>query len=176
VALGAVVDALSATRPPVAVSAAILAIAWVESGFNPHARNPHSSACGIFQFVKGTGEGYGITPDRCTDPRVNAWAGVRHLTRIYERWVLPSMPSTDAVPGELQRAEQIYRLLYAHHYHGSASAQVRIGGSIDSQQPASTGLPRFRTFYDIVKRAVGGGYQRSRQLQTVAVGTPAPLG
>lgn len=53
-ALRAVAEALAIARPPISLSAAILAIARVESGFNPYSQNPTSTACGIFQFIKAT--------------------------------------------------------------------------------------------------------------------------
>ena len=61
--VSAVVDALSKARLPIDLSAMILAIARVESGFNPFSENPASTACGIFQFVEAPGS---PTPTRAT--------------------------------------------------------------------------------------------------------------
>lgn len=35
--------------------------AQIESSGNPHAKNPHSSAAGLFQFTRGTAKQYGLT-------------------------------------------------------------------------------------------------------------------
>lgn len=40
-----------------------LAIAHVESALNPSARNPKSTAGGLFQFITETGRAYGLPPD-----------------------------------------------------------------------------------------------------------------
>lgn len=39
---------------------ALLKIAEIESGFNPRAKNPNSSAGGLFQFIDGTARDYGL--------------------------------------------------------------------------------------------------------------------
>lgn len=146
-------DLLAAARPSLPVSAAILAIARVESGFNPYSENPNSTACGILQFIEATCEVYASPREACFDPNLNAWAGVRHLTSIYGEHVREALPPRPEMPDELQRAEQAYQLLYAYHYHGSASPFALVGGSIDSQLAAEEGLTHLRRFYGILKRA-----------------------
>lgn len=150
----AVLWALANSRPPVVLGAAILAIARVESGFNPWSQNPSSTACGIFQFVKATWAIYQPVQETCLDPHVNAWAGVRHLTGIYEQFVKPIMPSPAELPDEALRTEFVYRMLYAYHYHGTASPYAPMGGSLDSQEPADSAVPVLRSFYDLMKKAV----------------------
>jgi hypothetical protein len=68
--------------------AMLLAIAEVESGFNPDAQPmrkrggrsvPISSAKGIFQFIDDTGARYGLTRRTAFDPWANIVAGVRHF-------------------------------------------------------------------------------------------------
>jgi hypothetical protein len=49
--------------------------AQIESNLNPNARNPHSSAKGLFQFLDGTWDRYGSGSP--LDPRANADAGAR---------------------------------------------------------------------------------------------------
>ena len=154
IALRAVLEALARTRPSLDVSAAILAIARVESGFNPDSQNPGSTACGIFQFVAGTWENYNPTREACFEPGPNAQAGVKHLTNIHETYVREALPPRAELPDEEQRLEHTYRLLYAYHYHGSASAFAPQGGSVDAQLVAEAGLPHLRRFFSILRRAV----------------------
>lgn len=45
-------------------------IARAESQFNPSAKNPNSTATGLFQILIGTWHGYGCTGER-TDPEDN---------------------------------------------------------------------------------------------------------
>jgi hypothetical protein len=40
---------------------ALLTIAWIESRGNPNAKNPNSSAGGLFQFIDSTARGYGLS-------------------------------------------------------------------------------------------------------------------
>jgi hypothetical protein len=152
-AVRAVVDALSKARPPIDLSAMILAIARVESGFNPFSENPTSTACGIFQFVEGTWQSYADTRDRCFDPYVNAWAGVRHLTKLDLVRLGDARRLLQGVPDEVQRTEYLYRLLYAYHYHGVRSVFASIGGSLEAQTAADTGVPYLKRYFSILKRA-----------------------
>jgi hypothetical protein len=154
VALRAVLAALARTRPSLDVSAAILAIARVESGFNPDSKNPGSTACGIFQFVAGTWENYNTTREACFEPGENASAGVKHLTTLHTTFVRDALPPRNELPDEEQRLEHTYRLLYAYHYHGSRSAFAPQGGSVEAQLVAEAGLPHLRRFFSILKRAV----------------------
>src|SRR5262249_46609656 len=129
-AVRAVVDALSKARPPIELSAMILAIARVESGFNPFSENPTSTACGIFQFVEGTWQSYAATPARCFDPDVTSWAGRRQLAKLDMIRLGDPRRLLQGVPDEVQRIEYLYRLLYAYHYHGVRSVFASIGGSL----------------------------------------------
>jgi hypothetical protein len=152
-AVRAVVDALSKARPPIDLSAMILAIARVESGFNPFSENPASTACGIFQFVEGTWESYAVTRDTCFDPYVNAWAGVQHLSRLNLIRLGDARRLLQGVPDEVQRTEYLYRLLYAYHYHGVRSIFASIGGSREAQTAADAGVPYLKRYFSILKRA-----------------------
>jgi len=167
-ALRAVVAALTVTRPALDVSAAILAIARVESGFNPASRNPNSTACGIFQFIEATWASYGAPRELCTDPELNASAGVKHITMLHDSHVRAAMPPLRELPNEGQRAEHAYRLLYAYHYHGESSPYAEAGGSIDSQLAAEGGVPFLHRFYSILKRATVA----SRPAAARRTGTP----
>jgi hypothetical protein len=149
----AVVQALLGTRPPLDLAAAILAIARIESGWNPAARNPESSACGLFQFVRATWEQYGGSHDSCDDPALNACVGVEHLTSLYRVHVRPQIEPLTLLGTESDRLEWTYRLLYAYHYHGEGAPEADEGGSDVARSAADWGLPQLKTFFSILKRA-----------------------
>jgi hypothetical protein len=54
-----------------------------ESGWNHKARNPHSSAFGIPQFLDSTWENYKY-PVRPKDPQVQIDAGLRYIYKRYQ--------------------------------------------------------------------------------------------
>ena len=97
---------------PIEDQAVLLAIADIESGFNPMARAPTTTACGLFQFVKRTGEMFSLATAECMDPWQNARAGVAHYLFNLERRVAPQTTS-------LAGAERVFRLFelsyYLHH-------------------------------------------------------------
>ncbi len=81
---------------------AMRAIAYIESRGNPNAKNPNSSAGGLYQFIDGTAKQYGLQ-DRY-DPNQAADAGARlardntaHLRRVLGR---------EPTAGELYLAHQ----------------------------------------------------------------------
>lgn len=80
----------------------LLAIATIESGLNPKAKNPASSASGLFQFLARTARFYDL--DDPFDPVANADAGAR-LTRDNAR-TLGKALKRPATPGELYLAHQ----------------------------------------------------------------------
>lgn len=53
-----------------------------ESGWNPYARNPRSTAFGLFQFLKATARNYGI-PWGTTNYKVQTDAGLRYIRDRY---------------------------------------------------------------------------------------------
>lgn len=81
---------------------AMLAIAQIESSGNPMAKNPKSSAGGLFQFIDSTAKQYGLSDK--FDPAASADAGARlardnaaHLRNVLGR---------EPTPGELYLAHQ----------------------------------------------------------------------
>jgi hypothetical protein len=52
-----------------------------ESGWNPHAKNPTSTAYGIAQFLDDTWAGYGIS--KTSDARLQVKAGLRYIAARY---------------------------------------------------------------------------------------------
>ena len=65
------------------------AVALVESGFNPDARSP-SGAVGIWQFMKGTAQVYGLKvgwlEDQRKDVILSTIAAARHLKDLYRAY------------------------------------------------------------------------------------------
>ena len=161
-AMRAVVDALTVARPPISLAAAILAIARVESGWNPYSRNPASTACGLFQFIRATWASYDDSQERCFDPKINAAAGVKHLMTLYQTRVGPRIAPLTPVTSEAERVAWTYRMLYALHYHGEAAPEATQGGSLQVQSVAEAGLPHLQGFFTILKRATAVPVRRVR--------------
>lgn len=65
-------------------TAHVLAIARLESGFNPDAAAPSSSACGVGQFIHSTGEQYGLSGKNRFDVHDNTKAMVAHYVENKE--------------------------------------------------------------------------------------------
>lgn len=53
----------------------------LESGWNPQAKNPKSTAFGLFQFLDSTWKNTGVT--KSTDPALQAQAGLRYIKNRY---------------------------------------------------------------------------------------------
>lgn len=81
----------------------LLALGQIESGLNPSAQNPGSSAGGLFQFVDGTWARYGNGASKF-DPSASADAGARLMrdNMLYLNRKLGRAPT----PGELYLAHQ----------------------------------------------------------------------
>lgn len=105
--------------------AALLAVVEVESGFNPVAKAPTTSACGLFQFVKATGITFGLKPENCMNPWLNAEAGIRHYLDHYERIVRSQI---NGLSGP-ERVFKTFELSYYIHHDGpgvvSSSNEVK---------------------------------------------------
>lgn len=103
---------------PLEDQAVLLAIADIESGFNPMAKASTTTACGLFQFVKRTGESFDLSQSECMDPWLNAQAQIDHYSKNYERRVRQHV-------AELQGAERVFRtfeLSYYLHHDGPESS------------------------------------------------------
>lgn len=63
-----------------------LAVAHVESNFNPRALS-HAGARGVMQIMPATGRGeYGVDPDSLWDPQLNVRIGLHFLRRLIARY------------------------------------------------------------------------------------------
>lgn len=118
-----------------------LRTARIESGFNPAANNPNSSAGGLFQFIDGTWNRYGGGRDRF-DPAASAEAAAA-LTAD-NRDFLRKRLGRDPTPGELYLAHQqgafgAFRLLSnpdapAASIVGDAAARLNRGAGLTAKQ------------------------------------------
>lgn len=109
--------------------AALMRIAMIESSGNPNAKNPNSSAGGLFQFIDSTAAQYGLT-DRF-DPVQAADAGARlardnaaHLRKVLGR---------EPTAGEL----------YLAHQQGAGGA-AKLLGNPDDDAVATVGAEAVR--------------------------------
>ena len=111
--------------------------AMIESGGNPNAQNPNSSAGGMFQFIDSTAKQYGLTDK--TDPLASADAAARLAAdnRAYLAKALGREPTA----GELYLAHQqgaggAARLLAA----GNAPAASVVGGDAVGLNGGNAGM------------------------------------
>lgn len=54
-----------------------------ESSFNPNAKNPKSSAAGLFQFLDSTRKNYGGNKVDWSDPYQQTMAGIKYVKDRY---------------------------------------------------------------------------------------------
>jgi len=57
-----------------------------ESGYNPNAKNPNSSATGIGQLIKPTGRSLGLKDDEFTDPYKNIDASLTFMSTLHKKY------------------------------------------------------------------------------------------
>lgn len=96
----------------------LLATADIESGFNPLARAPTTSACGLFQFIQRTGEMFSLSQEECMDPWLNARSGVEHYMQNFEQRVRPNVDKLEGI----ERAFKSFELSYFLHHDGPNSS------------------------------------------------------
>jgi Transglycosylase SLT domain len=97
---------------PLEDQAVLLAIADIESGFNPMARAGTTTACGLFQFVRRTGEIFNLSASDCMDPWLNARSGIDHYLYNYRRRIESKVQGLDGAEKLFTTFELSY---YLHH-------------------------------------------------------------
>lgn len=101
--MSAIADLITAAATRNGVDpATMIGIGRIESGLNPNARNPSSSAGGLFQFIDKTARGYGLT--NRFDPAAASDAAAR-LTRDNAAFLSRRL-GRQPTPGELYLAHQ----------------------------------------------------------------------
>lgn len=87
----------------------LIYVALIESGFNKHAHS-HASAVGYWQFIRGTGKGYGLTINSLVDERKNpekaTYAAAQYFKALYKvfgSWPL-ALSSYNAGENRVMRA------------------------------------------------------------------------
>ena len=129
--------------------AAMYAIAQIESGGDPNARNPRSSARGLYQFMSYTGPEYQMPTERDRlDPAKSGMGAARMMAQNAKR--LRDVLGREPTAGEL----------YMAHQQGG-------GGAGDTSSP-----PWVWNSAPVTRTARNGGAQRVDQLGAGARGQP----
>ena len=64
----------------------VASVIEVESGGNPDARNPKSTATGLMQVIYSTAQEMGVDPSLLTDPDWNLYAGCKYLRQQIDKY------------------------------------------------------------------------------------------
>jgi soluble lytic murein transglycosylase-like protein len=99
-------------------------LAMVESGFNPQARSP-AGACGLWQFIKGTGLRYGLvingTVDERLDPDKSTRAAARYLLDLYKQFGSWYLAAASYNCGERRVQKELTKSNYKNFWELSAN-------------------------------------------------------
>lgn len=107
----------------------IKGIIAVESGFNPNARNPNSSATGLMQVTRAAATDTFTPYEQLTDPAINIDAGTAYLAKMREFTgnIFDAIVAYHDGPGNWQRGVDVggrsYRMKVASYI-----AALAIGG------------------------------------------------
>ncbi len=128
-------------------TAFLLAIARVESGFNPDAAAGSSSASGIGQFIDRTGASYGLDASNRFSLRDNVSALVTHLKENLRESYRRVRETTQT---------DVFRMAYALHHDGPS---LQYGGDVIAETYVLPWTERFRAW--LLNRSVSQGVNSS---------------
>lgn len=155
--MGSIADIIASAAARNGVDANTLrGIGQIESGLNPNAKNPRSSAGGLFQFIDSTAGRYGLTNK--FDPAASADAGAR-LLRDNGAFLQKRLGRAPA-PGELYLAHQqgaggAAKIL--SNPDGDAAATVgQRAFSLNGGRPGQTNAQFAQLWADKLQKALGG--------------------
>jgi len=99
-------------------------LAMVESGFNPNACSP-AGACGMWQFIKGTGLRYGLvingTVDERRDPEKSTRAAAQYLIDLYKQFGSWYLAAASYNCGESRVQKELHKSNYKNFWELSAN-------------------------------------------------------
>ena len=108
-------------------TAAILAVAKVESNYNPYAANKTSTASGVFQFIDGTGATYGLNSSNRFDTQLNVAAGIEYLSAAITK---ANALSKDSRFNQFSFAEKVYVFHHQGIYSTNDAAYLYLTNKI----------------------------------------------
>ncbi len=99
-------------------------LAMIESGFNPNAYSP-AGACGMWQFIKGTGLRYGLAIngaiDERRDPVKSTHAAARYLSDLYRQFGSWYLAAASYNCGERRVQQELTRSRHQNFWELSAN-------------------------------------------------------
>ncbi len=99
-------------------------LAMVESGFNPQANSP-AGACGMWQFIKGTGLRYGLvingSVDERQDPEKSTRAAAQYLLDLYKQFGSWYLAAASYNCGERRVQKELTKSSYKNFWELSAN-------------------------------------------------------
>lgn len=119
----------------------VLAIAYIESGFNPDAAAGTTTASGLGQFVEQTGKFYGINDSTRFDIDTNADALVRHY--IDNKYLATKRGASGS---------DIEEKIYQYHHDGPGARSNNSEGAKISRERV---LPLINKFEEVLKSSDG---------------------
>lgn len=144
-------------------TAHVLAIAYVESGFNPDAAAGTTTAAGLGQFVRGTGKGYGLNDTNRFELVPNSDALVKHY--IENRNYAQRRGYTE---------KELEEKIYQYHHDGAGTvqkpAQDNGGSKISKEQviPYTDKIERMLNGEQVTLKSKKSAPKNTKSSQTVA--------
>lgn len=148
-----------------------IAIYEVESGFNPLAKAPTTSACGLGQFVSKTGKSFGLSASDCMAPGSNALAQVEHYRELSKKWIVPAV---SGIVDPTERLVQRFKLSYCLHHDGETAFAKR-GCSKVALATVSRGLNMLFLSHKALEQAEADRRSTSPKFAASALGVASKM-